>query len=219
VSDSQDKWPPPEYNLGPYDNLHALGVISSSYSEFESYLFDLYVHHLDANNVPREITEPLYFERSEYKRLELIKTIFSIYERVENAEVVKAINNLIKYFQWCKCTRDNLMHAKSDRPLFGEETDTLYLSKRVGKTATLNYMKFHLSTLRDVADRIRVGINSCADLNLYLKLRDTPPDKWTLWMRALSPQILPRIPNQPKKLEISEHPHTRLPAHLRKSQP
>jgi hypothetical protein len=217
MSDSRDTWPQPKYNPGPAKHLHAIGVIANNYCDFEDRLFDIFIHHLDNHKVPKATYEPFYFEMSERKRLDFIQVIFSIYEK--DPQVMACVAALIKYFEWCVETRNYLMHAKPYSAMFGGDPDKIYLSKRANKrTSRLAYLVLDLPTLRNAADNIQAGLRCCTDLHLFLRLRDTPREHWSVALKALAPQPLPNIPAPPESLSLLQYPHTQsAPAHLRRS--
>jgi hypothetical protein len=139
MTDSNIPWPS-AYNVGPRDHLHALGVISNNYNEFESELFMLFSHHLQ---IPQSVYELFYFSTTECKRLEFIKETFASLEK--DSEVTKCVIDLIAYFQWCSEVRNTLLHAMHSPPFFGEPQEgKLYLSKRNKHGSNLNYMKVSL---------------------------------------------------------------------------
>jgi hypothetical protein len=213
--DAEDSWPLPEYDPGPQKHLHALGVISTNYNAFETQLFELFAHHLDARKVPRKITDAVYFQASETKRLENINLVFAECEKEQ--AVKKCVEKLMLYFQWCYETRNHLLHSRHAPPLFGGDERALHLAKRVKKTSAQGYLKPNLATLRNIADKIQIGERLCFDLINHLQLRDTPVGEWDVSMCMLSPVALPEIPDQPRPLKPSQVPHTPpLPSYLRK---
>jgi hypothetical protein len=204
--DAEDCWPLPEYNPGPQKHLHALGAISTNYNKFESRLFVLFAHHLDAKHVPRKITDALYYQGSETQRLENIELVFAECEKEQ--AVRERVSKLMLYFRWCYETRNHLLHSRHDPPLFGHDERTLHLAKRVRKTSEQGFLKLNLATLRNLADKIHIGERLCLDLIVHLQLRDTPEEEWNVSMRVLAPAALPEIPDQPRPLKISQTPHT-----------
>jgi hypothetical protein len=199
------EWPS-TYNVGPRDHLHALGVISNNYNEFESALFVLFILQLDAQKMPRELIHHFYFSISENRRLEYIQQVCIAYESDPN--VVAYVNDIIKYFEWCSEARNTIMHAKHEPPSFFEiAEEALYLSKRSKSRTTLNYMKLSLPNLRRIADQIRAGVETCFVLNFFLFLRNND-SLLTADDRALfGPISLPKIPAVPRKLKLSTTPY------------
>src|SRR5258706_11597228 len=204
--DDEDNWPLPEYNPGPQKHLHALGAISTNFNEFETRLFGLFAHHLDVKKVPRKVIDALYFQASEAQRLENIKLVYRECEADE--PVRECVSRLVLYFKWCSDTRNALVHSRHDPPFFGHDQNTLHLTKRVKKTSERGFLKLKLTTLRNVADKIRIGERLCLNLIIHLQLRDTPTAEWSTAMQLLAPTDLPVIPDAPPRLELSQTPHT-----------
>jgi hypothetical protein len=210
----------PTYYVGEPDHLHALGVISNNYNEFEAQLYLVFMHHLDKSidDFPQELSEMFYFTAPENKRLEYIERLFAIYEKDLN--VLACLSALLKHFQWCSETRNTLIHAKHSPPMFktADQQQRLYLSKRNKTGSTLNYMKLSLPHLRKIADHMRDGFIWCSDLQLFLYVRDTRHSHRSSLVRALVGTVaLPEIPSPPKKLKLSQTPHNPpIPEHLLK---
>jgi hypothetical protein len=105
-----------------------------------------------------------------------------------------AIGNLVKYFDWCRVCRNNLLHAESYPPgLVPFPDGALGLTKRLKKgSAESGYMAMTLQELRDVADRMRDGIIQCVKIHLFLRHRGRPegvPEKYREHARSLPPKL------------------------------
>jgi hypothetical protein len=205
MAESQVKWPT-TYNVGPHNHLHALGVISNNYNEFNSGLYALFVTQLVAQKLPRKLIDLFYFSVNENRRLEYLKQVFANYER--DPKVVICINAIDKYFEWCSEARNTLIHATHAPPSFFKiAEEALYLSKRSKGQTTLNYMRLSLPNLRRVADQIRIGVESCNDLNFFLALRDHGANLTADELKLFGDVSLPKIPAPPRKLKLSKTPY------------
>ncbi len=125
MADSEDNWPSWQYRTGPTKNLHALGVISSSYNIFESSLASLFIHHFEIRGVATDLSTGIYWGMAENQRSASITKIFVLHEK--DQKTIDCVSDLLLYFDWCKDTRNKLLHATIDAPLFGAKDDTLYL--------------------------------------------------------------------------------------------
>jgi hypothetical protein len=219
MGDSEDTWPLPKYNPGAHKHLHALGVIAITFAAFERSIDSLYDFHPRQQKLPDELVSLYYFSLNEEKRINAVREIFSAYEK--DSSVKAAVSNVLDYFKWCRHTRNQLLHSEHYPALFGGDPDTLYLTKRIGKQSPKSgYMAFHLSRLRSIADKIRVGVVQCGEIHIYLRVRDVPADSLPVSLRIYKHEPLPQTLRIPRLLKLSPRPHTPPPpAHLRRSSP
>ena len=131
MAESEDIWPLPDYNPGLPKHLHVLGVMAVTFAAFERSLDSLYKNKARRQDMPEELIDLYYFSLNEEKRIEAIRIIFKRYE--ENPAVIALINNLLDYFQWCRFSRNQILHAERYPPAFGGDPDILHLTKRIGK--------------------------------------------------------------------------------------
>jgi hypothetical protein len=110
MTDSQDNWPIPKFNPGSHYHIHALGVIAITYAGFQRSIDYLYAFHPRQQKLPDELIDLYYFNLSEDNRIKAVADVFAKYERDD--DVKAAIENLLKYFQWCKHTRDQILRAE-----------------------------------------------------------------------------------------------------------
>ena len=66
-----EEWP--SYFTGRRDHIHALGVISLSYSPFERDLFTLYAHHPSVKGMPRELVEKYWSSQNEASQVKSVR--------------------------------------------------------------------------------------------------------------------------------------------------
>jgi hypothetical protein len=126
--------------------------------------------------MPEALVDLSYSALNEEKRIEAIRTIFATCET--DASIVSVVNNLMDYFNWCRTTRNNILHSELYPPSLGGDPDLLYMVKNVGKASSKRaYMKFSVERLRFIADKIREGVVQSAEIQLYLHYRGTPIDK------------------------------------------
>jgi hypothetical protein len=141
---------------------------------------------------------------NEEKRIQAVREVFRKYEA--NPAMVKSVENLLNYFQWCRNTRNQLLHAEHYPAAFGGERDTLHLIKRLGKQSPEpGYMKFRLAQLRTIADQMRAGLVQSAELNIHLRFRDAPANK----VPRAAADVLEALPPElriPPNLELSRTP-------------
>jgi hypothetical protein len=170
MADSENTWPRPHYNPGSQGHLHALGVISVCYCAFERGVNGLYELHPLEQKMPKKLIDLYYFGLNEDKRISAIKDIFQTYEK--DRSVIATVNNLLEYFQWCRETRNTLLHAEHYPPLFGGDPETLHLTKRAGKREPKQvYVALGLERLREIADKMQAGREQCARIRIYLRVR------------------------------------------------
>jgi hypothetical protein len=164
MCDSNDNWPMPDYSVGPTKHLHAVGVITTLYNSFESSVSVFFRHHLDLLKVPQKVTEFMFHELNEQKRLEALGLVFTNCEK--DPDTLAVILNLLEYFQWCWDARNKLAHAEHYPKSFGRLTDELNLTKQISKrNPTRGYITLDLATLRDIANKINRGIRQAARLH------------------------------------------------------
>ncbi len=203
--DEKDTWPIPKYNLGSKKHLHALGVISVGFSSFERAVEALYQHHPRLQKMPDELINLYYFSLNDEKRIQAVRSIFKCFEKDE--KVVAAVDNLLSYFQWCREVRSQLLHAEHYPATFGGDPEVLHLSKRMSKQSPeLGYMAFTVRTLRDIADKMRVGIVQAATINIHLRVRGVPIEKMHVLLRVYAKDEMPPILQIPKKLKLAVKP-------------
>lgn len=207
----KDIWPLPEYNPGPRDHLHAVGVISMGYVSLEQSIGRLYQHYPVLQGLPTDLVNLYYFRLDERHRLKAVKSMFNKYEKDERVRAV--IESLVDYFQWCWEVRNALLHSQLYPALFAKK-DKLYLAKPAGKQQLeTKYLALDLTALRGIADRIRIGQIRTSATILYLRYRDIPTDRLPLTLRARAPEPLPEILERPPPLELSDRPEN-LPEHI-----
>jgi hypothetical protein len=204
--DPADAWPMPEFNAGEHYHVHALGVISLNVAQFERSIDNLYNFYPRKLSLPDELASLYYFSLNEERRLIAIKAIFDRYE--EDNLIKELIENLLRHFQWCRNTRNQLLHAELYPAGFGKKPGLLYLTKRLGKQSPVSgYMKFSLDSLREIATQARAGIVQSAELHIYLRVRGEPIEKIEPSLQPYADrESLPKPLPIPKPLEIDENP-------------
>jgi hypothetical protein len=107
-SDSADIWPMPKYSTAGDKHLHALGVITLNFNNFEFLLFRLFSHHLERMKVDIKIAWNLYSLLQDAKKTKAIEYIFSVYET--DPIMIGHVTHIISYFNNCAtrvCTQIN----------------------------------------------------------------------------------------------------------------
>jgi hypothetical protein len=186
-----DNWPLPDYNPGPRQHLHALGVISITFAGFEAHLHSLCPSAAIRQGLEFDIKA--FWKLNEKTKIERIREFFSKHEKREDAR--EAICNLLEYFDWCQHTRNQLLHAERYPAAFGRN-DVLYLMKRVDKISSESaHVAMSLKEIRSIAEKVRAGVVQCAELNIYLRYNGAPPEK-------IDPRYLPFAERLPVKLAV-----------------
>jgi hypothetical protein len=181
----EDTWPQPKYDPGPQKHVHAIGVIALTYATLQSAMDRLF---LDIAN--SEWAKRYYYMLTEDKRSGAIGEIF---KDDDDPAVVDAIGNLVEYFDWCRARRNNLLHVESYLPRLVFPGGALGLTKPLKKGATKpGYMALTFQELRDVADRMRDGIEQCRKIHLFLCHRARPeavPEEYRERAKSLPPNL------------------------------
>ena len=112
MSEADDSWPMPKYSSASSAHLHALGVVTLNFNNFEFSLFRLYAHHLERMKIDLRVAWNIYSSLQDDTKTKVIIHIFSIYE--SNSQVVEHITHLINFFNRCKTNRNILLHATLD---------------------------------------------------------------------------------------------------------
>lgn len=190
---TEDNWPRPAYNPGPRLHLHALGVISITFAGLEAHL-----HALCSNVASRrsvEFDREKFWRSSEKDKIKMMRTFFEKSEK--RGDVIKSINNLLDYFDWCQHCRNQLLHAELYPATFGKD-NVLYLTKRIDKaSAESGHVELTLEEIREIAEKIRGAVVLCADLSLYLRYGGVPRDK-------IDPKYLPYAERLPAMLDVPQ---------------
>jgi hypothetical protein len=206
TTDPNDNWPMPKYNAGSHYHIHALGVIAITYAQFQRSIDYLYAFHPREQKVPDELSDLYYFNLSEDHRIQATRVMFAKYEKDNDVKI--AIENLLKYFQWCKHTRDQILHAEQYPAMFGGKPDTLYLTKRISKKSPKSgHMSFKLEELRSIADMMRAGVVQSAEIHIHLRVRDVPEKKIEPSLRAYKKKPLSPPLTIPAPLVLSATPN------------
>lgn len=215
--DPGDMWPEPHYNAGGRKHLHALGVIAVTYRAFQRNMDDIYKFYLRKQKVPDALMNAYYFSLDEGNRVSVLKGVCKEYET--DPKIFALVENLAEYFYWCKNCRDELVHAEQYPALFGGASDTITLTKRIGKTdPKTGYVALSLQRIRGIADKIETGKQQCVTVRIYLRWRGIPAgERRHSPLRFHMPESLPEILRVPKPLKLSlSPPDFPLPGYLRK---
>jgi hypothetical protein len=139
-----------------------------------------------------------------------------VFHEYEKDSVVKdVVDNLLEYFQWCRETRNQLLHMEHYPSLFGGD-ELLHLTKREGKQKPKPvYATMALSHLRDIADKIQEGRQQCAKVRIHLRVRGKHSDELEHGLLAYMHQPLPEKLTAPKPLRLRPYPPSvPRPSHL-----
>jgi len=201
-----DKWPNySTFNPGPPKHLHAVGVIASCYNSFERILFDLYLHHLNRNKVPKQLSAQFFLSRDQSRRLTLINEVFSAYEKRQ--KVKDRIVNLTEYFTWASEIRNMLLHAEVYPTLLRDDIAFNIIKRKGRYTLDSGYQSFGLLQLRDYADKIQEGRLQAAKIAVHLRYRDTKPQYRSGALQRHGLEPFPRKLDLPEMPQLWESPH------------
>lgn len=204
MADPEDNWP--SFNVGERKHLHALGVISVCYSAFEHGMHELYLFHPLKQKIPEKIAHLYYLSLNEEKRLKAITETFNAFEK--DPRVKASVRNIIKYFNWAREVRNTLLHAEHYPPLFGGDPELLYLTKRQGKQIPKTaYVTISLPNLRKVANQIQDGVQQCATIRIFLRVRGQSAESLPISLRMFAHESLPEILPLPTPVRLSLKPH------------
>jgi hypothetical protein len=157
ASFEDENWP--IYATWSRDHLHALGVASVNFNQFEFSLLAIFAHPFTSAGMPYEDAAKLFGSVSNEKRLEMMQLMFR--NPRWDDEVRGHIDHLIEYWSACFQNRNLLMHAHQ-LPLKRNEAlaavllgkvDHLKLQKPANKDWSKRiYLRLSLPHLRAVAD-------------------------------------------------------------------
>ncbi len=198
-----DAWPAPEFNPGREKHLHAIGLFSLYFVQFQASLDNLYLSALTKRGMPRKLAEFFYKNITEEKRTEAIKLVFHTEEWGYEPELIEAVDNLMDFFKWSRDCRNNILHAEQYPASFWSKKDMLHLTKKT-KDREIIYMTFGLEHLRSIADNTREGVRQTAAIKLHLRYRGTDPKDIPNPYKAS--QMLPPLLKIPKHLKPSKTP-------------
>jgi hypothetical protein len=201
-AESADIWPLPKYSTGGEKHLHALGVITLNFNNFEFGLFRLFSHHLERMKVDIKIAWNLYSLLQDAKKTQAIEYIFSVYEN--DPIVIEHVARIIDYFNKCVTNRNHLFHSTHDH------TDNAVLHLRAGVKGewnALNHISISLPELRRIADEMFLGWEYLWDVWAFLQRRDIPNFLPPILL-SLLPATLPKKPDVPVPLNPMQNPRT-----------
>ena len=206
MTESEDTWPMPKHNPGRPKHLHALGVIAVLFAQLERSIESLYRAEAWRRKMPDDLTNLYFYTLNEEKRIEAIRMIYKDYEK-EHSQMHALIDNLLEYFVWCRNCRNQVLHAENYPASFGGDAETLYLIKRMGKQNPRSvYMRFTLSELRSIADKIRDGIVRSAIIEIRLRYLDAAPATVPPPYRDIVQEPLTEMLHIPPSLKLRPRP-------------
>ena len=169
-----DVWPLPKFHAGDAKHLHAVGVISLTFVQFERGVEGLFLHHPSQEVMPRDLVYRYFYALSEEQRLKAIRAYYKDHE--EDEIVRSAVGKVLELFDWAHDARNKILHSELYPPGLAGRRDTFYLIKRAGKREPGSiYLAFTLPELRGVAERMREGVVAAAEIHMHLRYRETDP--------------------------------------------
>ncbi len=192
----------PKYSTGGDKHLHALGVITLNFNNFEFLLFRLFSHHLERMKVDIKIAWNLYSLLQDVKKTQAIEYIFSVYE--SDPIMIGHVTHIISYFNNCATNRNHLFHSTH----YSSDNAVLNLRAGVkGEWNTLNHISVSLPELRRIADEMFLGWEYLWDVWAYLLRRDSTITLPSVLL-SLLPSTLPKKPDLPVPLNPLQNPRT-----------
>jgi hypothetical protein len=206
MGETEDNWPLPKFSAGGAKPLHAVGVISLTFVQFERGVDSLFLHHPAHGTVSKDLVHQYFYSLGEQQRLAVSRRFYRDHER--DPLVVKATENVLDFFDWAHDARNKILHSELYPASFGGRPDTFYLTKRAGKRALGSlYLAFKLPELRGVAEKMRAGVVAAAEINIHVRYRDLDPLQIEASMRAYAAEppsfTLLQIP---EKIKATESP-------------
>ncbi|OAF15529.1 hypothetical protein AYJ54_39890 [Bradyrhizobium centrolobii] len=201
-----DIWPLPKFNAGDGKALHAVGVISLTFVQFERGVDNLFLHHPAHGQISRDLLHHYFYSLNEQQRPSVTRKFYR--EQEADPLVVKATENVLEFFDWAHDARNKILHSELYPAAFGGRHDTFYLTKRAGKRDSGSiYLAFKVHELRDVAEKMRAGVVAAAEINIHVRYRDVDPLKIERSLRvyAVKPPSFTLLPI-PGKIKATETP-------------
>ena len=99
MSDTEDDWPK-DYNSKLRRHLHAVGVISLRFSQFEAALHDLYIRLKSSHGQKLEDIEEQFSKLNDEKRAKAIRRAGRSF--THDMSMGDKVANLLDYFDWCR---------------------------------------------------------------------------------------------------------------------
>ena len=144
--EDEDTWPLPRYNPGSRDHLHALGVISITFANLQASINSLYRQRGRIAGIPDEQLEADYFNLTEEDRVRATKALVRKLDK--DPVFVKAVENVLDYYNWCRDCRNVIVHSERYPPAFGGKQDELYMVKWTkAPPRKVQYVRFTVARL------------------------------------------------------------------------
>jgi hypothetical protein len=205
MTESQDTWPLPSYNPGQPKHLHAVGVIAVVFAQLERSVESFYHAEAWRKKMPNELTNLYFYSLNEEKRIDAIRQIYTGYKK--HPEILALIGNLLDYFNWCRDCRNHILHSENYPAAFGGKSETLYLTKRIGKqNPRPGYIQFTLPRLRSIADKMRTAVVQSATIEIRLRYLGVPHSEIRQPYLDIVREPLPQTLCVPRNLRLTPRP-------------
>lgn len=169
-----DNWPLPEFNPGPQKHLHAIGVISLNFNKLERSVEQLFFAKAEQTGIPERFAQKYFYRLDEEKKDAAIRDIYTE-DLQEEPELIAQIVRLMECVAWARDCRNKILHSEMHPISFYHNQDLLYLTKRFSKnSARSGFIEFDLEQLRGIAINIMNYVIRSAEINLYMRHRNTP---------------------------------------------
>lgn len=201
-----ETWPLPHWNPGDKDALHAVGVIALTFVQLERGVDSLFLYHPAHGQISADLLHHYFYALSEQQRIVVLRKF--IRDRETDPLVIKAVENILDFFEWAHDARNKIMHSEVYPPSLGGRQDTFYLIKRAGKRSPGSlYLAFKLPELQGVAEKMRAGVVATAEISIHVRYRDLDPSKIeaSLQVYAVKPPSFTLLA-VPEKIMATERP-------------
>ena len=175
MTDPEDNWPT-DYSPQWRRHIHAIGVIALRFSQFEACLYDLYIRLASANDSNLAGIEDTYANFNDKKRASATRQRAN--EFTCDKTISDSVDNLMDYFEWCRISRNLILHSELYPKSFDRKYDLLHLTKTVSKQDTKRgYTSLSVRKCRYIADRIQRGVRKSAEIRLRIRFFGLPREK------------------------------------------
>ena len=202
--EDEDTWPLPRYNPGSRDHLHALGVISITFANLQASIrFPLPATRSDSGNPGRATRGRLFQPHGGRSRKGDQSTGPKTRQGPRLCEggrkcsrLLQLVPRLSQRYRSFRAVSAGV-RRKAGRALYGQ----------VDKSAPAKgaVCPVHRRQTRSIADHIRAGVVQSAEINIYMRFRNTPPEDVPSPYKPYASKP-PKPLKIPEKLKTSDKP-------------
>jgi hypothetical protein len=201
MSELEDTWPMPRYRTAHDKQMHAIGVITQNFHQFEYGFFRLFGHHFEKLGTPANMVWTIYNRLQDNQRSQAIIDVFDACET--NPQVIEHIRHVIKFFNKCSDNRNWIFHSRID---LNHTLPKLRLKKGLKEDwERENRIDLSLPQLRKIADDMFTGWEYLWHLFAYLQGRDFSQTIHPAFLLTF-PATLPEKPTLPDSIKPIQSP-------------